>query len=195
VSRAAFATLGVIGAALAGILALELRGIEGDAVTIGAASTAAARWRPAPEVPTPPPPDRTGDWAATALARPIFAPDRRPVAEPRAVAAAGGGELPRLTGVLIAPGGATAIFAGTGDNATPQVMRVGDRLGGFEVKAILAGEVTLAGPDGHHVLRPSFDPSPAPAPRAAPAPSAPMPRPPSSGAATPGAFAPGASSR
>jgi hypothetical protein len=70
-------------------------------------------------------------------------------------------ELPRLTGVLVAPGGATAIFAGVGENAKPQVMRVGDRLAGFEVKAILAGEVTLTGPDGDRVLRPSFEPRPA----------------------------------
>ena len=162
-SRAAFATLGLVGTALAGIIALELRGIEGDAVASGAAATAAARWRPAPEVPTPPPPDRTGEWAATALARPIFAQDRRPVAEPRAAVAGGPAarELPRLTGVLVAPGGATAIFAGVGETAKPQVVRVGDRLAGFEVKAILAGEVTLAGPDGDRVLRPSFDGRPA----------------------------------
>ena len=60
-SRAAFATLGLVGTALAGVVALELRGIEGDAVTSGAASSAAARWRPAPDVPTPPPPDCTGE--------------------------------------------------------------------------------------------------------------------------------------
>ncbi|WP_206664868.1 hypothetical protein, partial [Dankookia rubra] len=85
------------------------------------------------------------------------------VAEARAAAAGGlaARELPRLTGVLVAPGGATAIFAGVGENAKPQVMRVGDRLVGFEVKAILAGEVTLAGPDGDRVLRPSFEPRPA----------------------------------
>ncbi|TDH56148.1 hypothetical protein E2C06_36445, partial [Dankookia rubra] len=75
-SRAAFATLGLFGAAMAGTIALELQGLGGDAVTSGAAATAAARWRPAPEVPTPPPPDRTGEWAATALARPLFAQDR-----------------------------------------------------------------------------------------------------------------------
>ena len=180
-SRAAFATLGLVGTALAGVVALELRGIEGDAVTSGAASTAAARWRPAPEVPTPPLPDRTGEWAATALARPIFAQDRRPVAEPRAATVGGPmvREVPRLTGVLVAPGGATAIFAGVGENAKPQVMRVGDRLAGFEVKAILAGEVTLAGPDGDRVLRPSFDARPAgggaPARPAAVAPGAVVP--------------------
>ena len=145
-SRAAFGALGLTGAALACLVALELRGIEGDAVTSGVAASAVARWRPAPEVPTPPPPDRTGEWAATALARPLFAPDRRPVPEPRGAAVAGGPagrELPRLTGVMVTPGGAAAIFAGAAEGAKPQVMRVGDSLGGFEVKAIMAGEVTL----------------------------------------------------
>jgi hypothetical protein len=84
------------------------------------------------------------------------------VAEARGAVAGGAArELPRLTGVLVVPGGATAIFAGVGENAKPQVMRVGDRLAGFEVKAILAGEVTLTGPDGDRVLRPSFEPRPA----------------------------------
>jgi hypothetical protein len=160
-SRAAFGALGLAGAVLAGVITLELRGIEGDAVTSGAVASAVARWRPAPEVPPSPPPDRTGEWAATALARPLFAQDRRPVPEPRGAAVAGGPggrELPRLAGVMVTPAGSAAIFAGTGEGAKPQVVRVGERLGGFEVNAILAGEVTLTGPDGERVLRPSFDP-------------------------------------
>jgi hypothetical protein len=177
-SRVAFAALGLAGAAFAGIIALELRGIAGDAATSGTAASAVARWRPAPEVPTPPPPDRSGEWAATALARPLFAPDRRPVPEPRAAVAGGPGgrELPRLAGVLVTPEGGAAIFAGAGDAAKPQVVRVGDRLGGFEVKAIVAGEVTLTGPEGDRVLRPSFDARPAgggPARPVAAAPAAP----------------------
>ena len=199
-SRAAFATLGLAIAALAGVIALELRGIEGDAVASGAASAAVARWRPAPEVPTPPPPDRTREWTATALARPLFAQDRRPVAEPRMALAGGAAEreLPRLTGVLVAPGDAAAIFAGAGDGAKPQVMRVGDRLGGFEVKAILAGEVTLAGPDGDRVLRPSFDPRPAGGgapPRPAPRATAPAAVPGGTPAALPPGFPLGAPGR
>jgi hypothetical protein len=175
-SRAAFGALGLTGAALAGVIALELRGIKGDAVTSGATASAVARWRPAPEVPTPPP-DRTGEWAATALARPLFTQDRRPVPEPRGAAVAGGPgsqELPRLAGVMVTPAGSAAIFDGTGESAKPQVVRVGDRLGGFEVKAILAGEVTLTGPDGGRVLRPSFDPRAPAAGGPAPRPAAPV---------------------
>ncbi len=160
-SQAAFAGLGLVAAALAGAIALELRGIEGDEVTSGAAAAAVARWRPAPPVPTPPSPDRSREWAATALARPLFAADRRPMPEPRAAVAAGGTggrDLPRLTGVLVSPSGRAAIFAPTGDGAKPLVLRTGDTLGEFEVKAIVAGEVTLTGPEGDRVVRPSFDP-------------------------------------
>ncbi|MDO9712295.1 hypothetical protein [Paracraurococcus lichenis] len=162
-SRAAFAGLGATAALLAGAIAWELQGIEGDPVARGAAAAAVARWRPAPEVPTPAPPDRSGEWAATALARPLFAQDRRPVAEPRLAAAGGPAarDLPRLAGVMITPGGGAAIFAPAGEHAKPQVLRVGDRLGEFEVKAILAGEVMLAGPEGERSLRTSFDPRPA----------------------------------
>ncbi len=180
-SRGVFAALGLCAAALAGVIALQLRGIRGDEVTSGAAAAAVARWRPAPTVPTPPPPDRSRDWAATALARPLFAPDRRPVPEPRAAVAGGPGgrDLPRLAGVLVAPGGGAAIFAAAGEGAKPLVLRVGDRVSEFEVKAIVAGEVTLTGPEGDRVVRPSFDPrgggggAPRPTPPVAAAPAAP----------------------
>lgn len=175
-SRAGFAGLGFCAAALGGLIALELSGIEGDQVTSSAASAAAARWHPAPPVPTPPAPDRTQEWAATALARPLFSPDRRPVPEPRMAAAAGGsggGDLPRLTGVLVGPSGQTAIFAAASEGAKPIVVRVGDSLGGFQVKAILAGEVTLMGPEGEQILRPSFAPHGPAARPAAPAPASP----------------------
>jgi hypothetical protein len=180
VSRAAFAALGLCAAALAGAIALQLRGIGGDEVASGGAAAAVARWRPAPAVPTPPAPDRSREWAATALARPLFAPDRKPVPEPRAAAVAGGPgrDLPRLAGVLVTPGGGAAIFAAAGEGAKPMVLRVGDRLSEFEVKAIVAGEVTLTGPEGDRVVRPSFDPRPSgggsrPAPPAAAPPAAP----------------------
>lgn len=163
-SRPAFAAFGLAAALLAWIVAAEVRSIEGDAAVNDAAAAAVARWRPAPEAPAPAAPDRTGEWAATALARPLFAQDRRPVAEARSAAAAGGPagrELPRLAGVLVGPGGSAAIFATAGDNTKPQVLRIGDHVGAYEVKAIVTGEVTLAGPDGDRTLRPSFDPRPA----------------------------------
>ncbi len=182
-SRATFAALGLCAAALGAAIAFQLRGVEGDEVTSGAAAAAVARWRPAPAVPTPPSPDRSLEWAATALARPLFAPDRRPVPEPRTPVAGvpGGREPPRLAGVLVTPAGGAAIFAAAGEGAKPLVLRVGDKLNEFEVKAIVAGEVTLTGPEGDRVIRPSFDPragggsgnAPRPPAAAAPAPVAP----------------------
>ncbi|HYZ34539.1 MAG TPA: hypothetical protein VE684_19920 [Crenalkalicoccus sp.] len=158
-SRAAFAALGLSAAALAGILALELSQITGDQVASTAAAAAVARWRPAPVVPTPTAPDHSREWGATALERPLFAADRRPVAEQRpAVATGGGRDLPRLTGVLVGPTGGTAIFAAAADGARPIVLREGDSLGAFEVKTILVGQVMLVGPEGEQVLRPSFGP-------------------------------------
>jgi hypothetical protein len=118
-----------------GIILLKLQVVEGDPVASGAASAAVARWRPTPEVPAPAPPDRTGEWAAIALARPLFANDRKPVLEPRSSSVAGSTvarDLPRLAGVTLTPGGGAAIFAATGEGARPQVLRVGDRVGEFE---------------------------------------------------------------
>ena len=182
VSRAAFGALAVLAVALGGAIALQLPSVEGDEVAIGAAAAAVARWRPAPAVPTPPSPDRSREWAATALARPLFAPDRRPVPEPRAAVASGPGgrEPPRLAGVLVTPAGGAAIFA-AGEGAKPLVLRVGDKLNEFEVKAIVAGEVTLTGPEGDRVVRPTFDPRPGGGGSSAPRPQPPVaaaPRPP-----------------
>ena len=50
--------------------------------------------------------------------------------------------MPRLAGVLVTQAGGAAIFA-AGEGAKPLVLRVGDKLNEFEVKAIVAGEVTL----------------------------------------------------
>lgn len=156
-SRAAFAGLGLSAAALAGIVAIELSQIKGDQIASTAAAAAVARWSPAPVVPIPTAPDRSREWGATALERPLFAADRRPVSEQRPTAMAGGRDLPRLTGVLVGPTGRTAIFAAAAEGARPIVLREGDSLGAFEVKTILVGQVMLIGPEGEHVLRPSFD--------------------------------------
>lgn len=116
--------------------------------------------------------DRRRAWAETVLARPLFSPDRRPAS----VAATGAGDapasLPRLAGILMDGPRRSVIFAAP-DGSRPTVVAEGGDLGGFHVQTVEAGQVTVVGPDGTHVLRPSFDPRPATP--AAPPPAAGLP--------------------
>jgi general secretion pathway protein N len=99
-------------------------------------------------------------WVQTALARPLFEPSRRPpVAGETAPTPAA--VLPRLSGVLVSAAGRQVIFAGS--DGKPAVLSEGGKLDGFTVQSISIGEVTMLGPDGVHVLRPSFDPNRQPA--------------------------------
>jgi len=114
----------------------------------------------APELlpPVPPPSsdyrDQNATRALTALARPLFNPDRRPAAPvPDATPALPPTSLPRLTGTLVSPGGKRTVFA-TGDK--PTSIGEGSRIDAWTVQAISAGTVTLIGPDGPHVLRLNF---------------------------------------
>ena len=101
------------------------------------------------------PPNRLEASLNQVLARPLFSPDRRPVAS--AVQTARG--LPRLTGIVITDSRQFAIFAApAGGHVT--VVEVGARVGSYEVKAITDTGVTLTGPEGMTLLRPIFDPTP-----------------------------------
>jgi hypothetical protein len=90
-------------------------------------------------------------WLAVALARPLFAPDRRPVAG--SVAADSG--IPRLTGIIVSPGGSSAIFQTAGDHKST-VARHGDRVGTWELTALTADAVSLRKDNEVIVLRPGF---------------------------------------
>ncbi len=114
-----------------------------------AASASAA---PAPDA------DLKLKWVATALTRPLFSPDRRPVAD-SAVAGAGLSALPRLTAILVGPFGRKAIFAG--DDRKPLVMQVGARISTYTIQAIDLEQVRVVGPDGVRVLYPTFEAAPA----------------------------------
>ena len=111
-----------------------------------------------PEAPVPPAVSLMREQVATVLARPLFAPNRRP--------AAGGGAapsgLPRITGILVDGGRRTVIFAAA-EGGRPIVVGEGGEVAGFRVQSIESGQVTVLGSDGARVLRPSFDPSPRPA--------------------------------
>jgi hypothetical protein len=148
--------LGLVAAALAGILVMEWGAGE------------AWHERAPRAVPAFPPgelfqqiaagtADNTTQWIDTIRARPLFTPGRRPphqshVKAPTPTTTAG---PPRLAGVLVSPAGKAAIFAGSGPK--PVVVREGGRLGQFAVQSIEAGRVTLRGPEGAIVLQPTFE--------------------------------------
>lgn len=153
----AAATLGIAALALAGVVGLEVAGGP-DAVKLPGLLAHPPAMHALP-------PESTEAWRRVLLARPLFSPGRRPPANAGGATLAG---LPRLTGVLVAPSGRHAIFAGG------VVLAEGARIGRYRVRRIEAGQVTLSGPDGPHVVRPQFaalaTSATAPAPRAPPAP-------------------------
>ncbi len=106
-------------------------------------------------------------WAQTALARPLFSPTRRPAPAPAAAAPGAPAGLPRVTAILVSPGGKSVIFA-AGDGGKPVVAGEGSRVGAYQVQSIEVGRVTVLGPGGPQVLGPSFDESPPPKPSGAP---------------------------
>ena len=127
---------------LSGVVGLELIGLFAP-LPMAAGGDAAAGPRPAAIAE----PDPGPGWQATLLQRPLFSPSRRP---PPGAGAAGVSGLPRLAGVLVAPGDRHAIFAGG------IVVAEGGSVGRYTVQAIDAGQVTLRGPEGTQVLRPAF---------------------------------------
>lgn len=174
---------GLLGLAivLAGTIALELNGVvaDDDAMTPTNSRLPAARAEPAAPSAVPPAPGERGVERGVdgrqavvdgVLARPLFAATRRPAAivPTAAPAAAAPANLPRLAGVLVNGGSRSAIFAGAG-SGKPIVAQEGSQVGAYTVQAIEAGQVTLMGPGGVQVVRPSFD-TRAPGQAAAPPP-------------------------
>ncbi len=170
------------GAIATSVLALSLLAVI--AVEFGRSGDATADALPSDRPPRraepargPQPPTRVEQWIATSLARPLFAPDRRPPAAGTVAATSGGPHLPRLAGTLVSTEGHRAIFAAEADGGRPLVVDEGGRVGPWTVRSIAPGEVMLSGPDGQRTIGPSFD-------RTAPAPEAGKPAlPPASGAA------------
>jgi hypothetical protein len=145
-SSAASIGLGLIAAALAGIIVTEWRAREAwdePAAHSVLALPPGERTQHVAKGMT----DNSSQWIDTILARPLFTPDRRPPHQPHVeaapVAAVG---PPRLAGVLISPAGKAAIFAA--DGPKPIVVHEGGKLGQYTVQLIEAGRVTLQGPGG-----------------------------------------------
>ncbi len=93
-------------------------------------------------------------WMTDILDRPLFAPDRRPAAGAVIAAAAVG--VPHLTGIIMTPDAATAIFR-QAEDAKPLVARRGDSVDGWVVSTIAANAVELRKLDARITLTPEFD--------------------------------------
>ncbi len=135
---------GLLGATLLAVIAVELIDAPADQVP----NLAAPRRPQAAGAAVPTGPNR--EWIAQSLARPLFAPDRRPAPE---AAGPGLSGPPRLTGIMITPAGRSAIFV-AGERQL--VVQVGGVIGAFTVRDIAEQQVMLTGPSGPLVLRPSF---------------------------------------
>ena len=142
-------------AVMGGIMAFELgqRMPDGDAMV-----PATATRLPAPAAPALMPAgdaDVASHRAVEALARPLFSPGRRPAPQTVAVPLAAAASVPRMTSVIVTPVGRRAVFlSGAGK---PVVVTEGERIGGYPVKLIEAGRVTLSGPNGTRVVSTVFD--------------------------------------
>jgi general secretion pathway protein N len=162
-SRLPFLLLGLLASALSAVILLDL-----DPAGKMEANLPQAAPRRVALAPSPTPggggPGRTAEWAATVLARPLFNPDRRPLAPGSAAAPAASTALPRLTGTLVTSAGRSAIFA---SSPAPLVVQEGGRVGGYTVMRIEPGQVLVTGPGGARTVNPGFDPNRPAAPVAA----------------------------
>lgn len=152
----ALAGVAVLAVALVAVVVLE------DNFVSNSFDPAASRTRAESTAANLVPPDQDDQrekWLSTALARPLFTPDRRPPAA--AVPIAASADIPRLSGILVTPFGRSAIFAPP-NSSKPMVVTEGTVLGPYTVKAITPDEVTVVGPSGARSLRPAFDPASAP---------------------------------
>ena len=149
--------LGLTAAAITAVIALE----------VGLALDDQSRMSPpavqpvAVVVAAPREDDHSPHSVKTLLARPLFDQTRRPPVAPPSVVAVMP-RLPQLTGVVVSPAGAFAIFANSA-GGKPIVVREGDQVGVAVIETVAAGHVTLRGPegiltiprDGGHGLRPT----------------------------------------
>ncbi len=97
--------------------------------------------------------DLTG-LVQTILARPLFSQNRRPKLSAGGSGVAASDSLPRLAGVIVAPGGGRAIFAPAEGRAL--VMPEGGHIGRYVVHSIVPGQVTLSDGEQRLVIRPSL---------------------------------------
>ena len=154
-SRFAFLALNAVAASLSATLMFEAA--RRDAETRSVQVLARSEPRPLGVAGKPTTVDHTGEWVATALARPLFSGTRRPPAE-TASSVTPNSELPRLSRILISSSGKSVIFAPP--DGKPVVAREGSSIGAYVVRSIQAEQVTVEGSQGTRVLAPSLDRAP-----------------------------------
>jgi len=145
----------------------ELGPAESEAPVVAAAEPQA---QAAPSKRVQPPPIE--ELVATAVARPLFSPTRRPAerASPSNVSDPDMSDI-RLTGIVLEPNRHLAIFAVAG--AKPVVRAEGESLKEWRLDSISPTEVSLTGPGGSRTLAPKTDPNLVrPGPPAFPGPAA-----------------------
>jgi hypothetical protein len=144
---------------LACILVWELPPAADDATDVAAPRPAPAHaeaaTRPGANAAAGRDADLLTDAANTVLARPLFSPGRR-LAAPAAPSgpATAPEDMPRLTGIVIGPLRALAIF--DVGSSRPRIAAEGDTVGRFKVGTIAPDQVALTAPEGALVLRPRF---------------------------------------
>jgi hypothetical protein len=144
---------------LAALVAFELWDGVGDVD----AARAAVATRPLHDGATPAgasgAPLQTQRLVAQILARPLFAPDRRPEKAPSAATDpdARPAPLPRLAGIVTIFETKLAIFQPT--QGKPIVVGEGAEIDGHKVQSIGPEEIVLVGPEGTERLRPLPDPA------------------------------------
>jgi hypothetical protein len=145
--------LGLLAAALSAVIALETMAPAPPDIAVEPKAPLAARQADAP----------TGASAAELeesvrpiLARPIFAPSRRPipVAAAAAILAPDTADLPRLSGVIITAASRFALFAPVQGKTV--AVAPGGSIENYMIRSIGLNEVILSGPAGERALRPSF---------------------------------------
>jgi hypothetical protein len=147
----------VVCCALAAVIATEgtlhyLRDQSGAAPAPRRAAPSAAAAVPA-RVPD-------GQWLATALARPLFSPDRKP---PPGVTVADPG-LPRLSGIIMIAHEPVGIFK-SDESGKSTIVRSGDSIAGWRVAEIERDAIYLEKPGERVIVMPKFaSPSAAPQP-------------------------------
>jgi hypothetical protein len=147
-----------IAVALAAVITLELLGGIGE--NADAASAITLRAGADPPVTRIPSTRATAHEVTTSiLARPLFAPSRRPDRAPEsATPEKTVTDLPRLTGIVTVMGKKLAIFQPWG-GGKPIIGGIGTAIEGRKIEAISVDEIVMTGPDGDERIRPLPDPS------------------------------------